>query len=618
MPAAVLVWAAVAVTLATMWAWIILVVAIFTAVVAMRRHAPTVALPAVVVLVGVVGTLVRRARATAHPITDEIGGIADTGLTLTTTPRVTDFGATAEASVAGLPGRVRVFGDERLLDHDRGTVLQAMAKVEESDRPSLSGVTVVLRGTVDVVKHPDDHVSRVRDGLRDATDGLPTGPDRLIPAMTLGDERGFSAADSDMMIDSGLAHLSAVSGANVAMITGAAVWAVAWAPPRWRVAVAVVTLAGFVAVVGTEPSVLRAVMTGVVGLLAVLAGRRGQAVPALMAGTIVLLVAFPDLALSAGFALSVAATAGLVLAAAPMTHRLLRVPWLARWPAPIVRALAVTLVAHVATLPILSLVIGRVSHVSVVANLAAAPAVAPVTILGTLAAMAALVGLSPVTWLVVHCAAPFAWWVYAVGQAASRVPGAAGEMGWAGLVIVVVVGAAALRWPAVAAGAIAMAVAAAGVVVTLGWHVPAAPPGWIAGACVIDGRVRVFPPDSPLYDAAPRPCRLSLPRSDGGGDGASGKELEVHGELDDVGGGTSQSRRGSDERKMGQNPEEAEVARVRWFVVADCGQRARGRIRTGDGVPVVCPERDGPQALYADGTVWRGTRPGAADDGKEP
>nr|WP_052753322.1 ComEC/Rec2 family competence protein [Corynebacterium xerosis] len=103
--------------------------------------------------------------------------------------------------------------------------------------------------------------------------------------------------------------------------------------------------------VGTEPSVLRALMTGIVGLLAVLLGRRGQALPALMAGTIVLIVAFPDLAVSIGFALSVAATAGLVLAAAPMTHRLLRIPGVARMPAPLVRAAAVALVARVRPRP---------------------------------------------------------------------------------------------------------------------------------------------------------------------------------------------------------------------------------------------------------------------------
>lgn len=641
-PAALLTWAATAMTLTTSTTvspgWLLLPVAVFTGVVAWRRGAPTVALPAVTVTVSVAATLIRRARAAAHPIAEGIrGGMGDMGggtdgaglvkqtvLTLTTTPKATDHGATAQASVAGLPGRVRVFGDERLLDHDRGTVLEAYARISASDRPSLSGVTASLRGTVDVVKHPDDHVSRVRDGLRDAAAGLPVGPDRLIPAMTLGDERGFGAADQKMMVDSGLAHLSAVSGANLALVMGAAVWALSWAPPRWRVVAAAVTLVAFVAVVGTEPSVLRALLTGTVGLLAVLLGRRGQAVPALMAGTIVLVVAFPDLAVSIGFALSVAATAGLVLAAAPMTHRLLRIPGVARLPAPLVRATAVALVAHIATVPVLALTLGEVSHISVVANLAAAPAVAPVTVAGTLAAVAALLGLGPVVTVLVWVAAPFAWWVQAVGHAAAGMPGAAGEMGLVGVVVFLVAAAAAVAWPSVAAAVTCVAMGATGVVIAFGWHIPAAPPGWVAGACVDDGRVLVVPAamrDDGHLRALPRHCRLALDGAAAEGNGGDVRaavtrgwgaattdawplaeeltvdELTVYATLDEA-----------EEWSSGATGQPGGVwagARPRWLVVADCGDRARDRIRTTDGIPVVCPARDGTHALYPDGAVWR-------------
>ena len=619
-PSALVVWATTAITLATSWAWLLLVVAVFIGAVAWRRQAPTVALPAVATIVAVAGTLIRRARAAVHPIADEIDAVARTRLTLTTTPKATDHGATAEATVAGLPGRVRVFGDERLLDHDRGTVFDAYASVSASDRPSLSGVTAAVRGTVDVVKHPDDHITRVRDGLRDAASGLPIGPDRLVPAMTLGDERGFGTADQDMMTASGLAHLTAVSGANVAMIVGAAVWLFAWAPPKGRVVVAAVTLAAFVAVVGTEPSVLRALVTGMVGLLAVVVGRRGQALPALLAGAIVLIVAFPDLSVSIGFALSVAATAGLVLAAAPMTHRLLRIPGVARLPAPLVRATAVALVAHIATVPVLALTLGEVSHVSVLANLAAAPAVGPVTILGTLAAVAALLGLGPVVAVLVHAAAPFAWWVYAVGTAAAGMPGASGEMGAAGALVFLALAAAAIAWPAVAAASTVVAMGAASVVIALGWHIPAAPPGWVAAACVVDGRVQVIDAaslDDAHLRALPRDCRLALEGRGAGkeGGGASGgsaakqveptngeptggeptgveptnAELAVHATLDDV--------EGLDDETSG--------AQTRWLVVEDCGDRARPRIRTAEGIPVVCPVRDGVHALYPDGEVWR-------------
>ncbi len=607
-PAALLLWAVTAATLASTAAgYVLLAVALAAAAIAAHKRWPTVAVPSVLAVAGVVGTRVRQWQAQAHELAAHAGERTTTTLTLTTTPRTTEFGATAEATVPGLPGRLRVFGDERLLAHDRGTMLEAVASVAESERPALSGLTASLRGTVRMVAAPDDRVARVREGLRDAASGLWPGPDRLVPAMTLGDERGFTAADQEMMVDSGLAHLSAVSGANVAIVTGAAVWAFSWAPPRWRVVVAAVALASFVAVVGTEPSVLRAMMTGSVGLLAVVAGRRGQAIPALSAGVTLLLLAFPDLSVSAGFMLSVAATAGLVLAAVPVTRRLLVVPWVRRWPAPIVRATAVALVAHVATVPVLALFIGEVSHVAVFANIAATPAVAPVTVLGTAAAVAALLGLGPVVAVLVHLAAPFAWWVYAVGYVAAGVPGAAGEIGIVGVTAMGVGVAVALRWPAIAAAIGVMAATAAVVAVGLGLHVPKAPEGWVLGACAIadgnvtadEGRgeadgdrapqVRIIRPGEEIPD---RRCRLALSREPGAGAGGPASESEgrVQGTLDEL----------ADDAAAATGPPS-------WFVVGDCGERARRSIRTPGGTPVVCPARDGPQALYPDGGVWRGS-----------
>lgn len=66
-------------------------------------------------------------------------------------------------------------------------------------------------------------------------------------------------------------------------------------------------------------------------------------------------------------------------------------------------------------------------------------------------------------------------------------------------------------------------------------------------------------------------------------------ELAVHATLDDVD--------GLDDETSG--------AQTRWLVVEDCGDRARPRIRTAGGIPVVCPMRDGVHALYPDGAVWR-------------
>ena len=70
-----------------------------------------------------------------------------------------------------------------------------------------------------------------------------------------------------------------------------------------------------------EPSVVRAAAMAVVVLVAIATGRPGGGVPALSVAVIVLLAVDPWLARDYGFALSVAATAGLLLLAGPLAGR---------------------------------------------------------------------------------------------------------------------------------------------------------------------------------------------------------------------------------------------------------------------------------------------------------
>ena len=118
--------------------------------------------------------------------------------------------------------------------------------------------------------------------------------------------------------------------------------------------------------------------------LAVLLGRQAQAVPALCATVLVLLVVDPFLARSYGFVLSVLATAALVLGVAPLTRRLER--WMPSWLA---LALAVPLAAQLACAPVLVLLDPSVSLYAVPANLLAAPALVSSTVLGVLGALCA-------------------------------------------------------------------------------------------------------------------------------------------------------------------------------------------------------------------------------------
>ena len=62
---------------------------------------------------------------------------------------------------------------------------------------------------------------RIRAGLRDAAAVLPDGPRGLLPGLVDGDVSGLDPQLAADFKTAGLSHLTAVSGTNVAIVTGA-------------------------------------------------------------------------------------------------------------------------------------------------------------------------------------------------------------------------------------------------------------------------------------------------------------------------------------------------------------------------------------------------------------
>ena len=208
----------------------------------------------------------------------------------------------------------------------------------------------------------------------------------VLTALVDGDVSEIDPIIDAQFKQTGLSHLMAVSGANVAIITGAGLWLARRTrmPFAAQIGFASFLLTAFVLIARPEPSVLRAAAMGVVTLIALASGRPRAAIPALAAAVIVLLFVAPSLATAAGFALSAVATAGIVIFAPPWTARLSRY-----MPKPLAMAVAVAASAGLATAPIIVTLYPMLNLVSIPANLLAAPVVAPATILGVIAAAAA-------------------------------------------------------------------------------------------------------------------------------------------------------------------------------------------------------------------------------------
>lgn len=262
-------------------------------------------------------------------------------------------------------------------------------------------------------------VADLREGLREAASGLPDSLRALTVGMTIGDIEGMPEIQREEMRIAGLTHLTAVSGAQFAILVVVVVRilrALRWSR-RLQAVVLVPAIVGFVSLVHPEPSVVRAAWMGVVVALALWWGRPGQALPALAVAVIGLLLVDPLLALSYGFALSVAATAGIVLWSGRLATVLARI-----MPDLLARALSVPIAAQVVCAPILVSFTAGLGSYSVLANLVALPFAALVTVLGLLAVV-----LHPVAppvgvmcaWAAGQAARPVAW----AAHTAATLPG---------------------------------------------------------------------------------------------------------------------------------------------------------------------------------------------------
>ncbi|UHJ54716.1 MULTISPECIES: ComEC/Rec2 family competence protein [Mycolicibacterium] len=392
-----------------------------------------------------------------HPIGRLYGDAATVEMVPTETPRVVGGGRLMfrgelrEVDRVAMSGRVLVFAPATFDQVGPGTPIRLRATVRRPDRKDLS--VAVLAASGQVSAEQASIVQRVAARIRSrfaeaARAALPADQAAMLPALVLGDTSTVTGTTIAQFRTAGLTHLTAVSGANVTIVCGALLLGAALIGPRAAVLVAGTGLVGFVIVVQPSASVLRAAVMGAVSLLAVLTHRRRQAVPALAASVIALMIAAPELAVDVGFALSVCATAGIVVLAPVWSGRLQ-----ARgWPRPVAAAVSVAVVAQLVTAPLVAGISGTVSVVAVAANLAVAGVVPPITVLGTAAAVCSTVWPAGAQ-LLIRFTGPELWWLLSVARWASALPAAAlpSPSGMAGVVSVALAGVALtvlwrLRW----------------------------------------------------------------------------------------------------------------------------------------------------------------------------
>lgn len=318
-----------------------------------------------------------------------------------------------------------------------GQKVRAEVTVAKNDRADLTAVVLRARGAPQITAEAGPlwrGSAMLRTSVTDRAAAL-LAPEEaaLLPGLLLGDTAAMDEQVRERFAIAGLTHLTAVSGTHFALVCAAAALLVSRLGPRPRAITIVAVTIGFVILVRPAPSVLRAATMGLIAVYALLSGRSRQALPALAAAVIVLLVAVPDWAIAPGFVMSVGATAALVLIAPTWADRLRGTGV----PGALAEAIAVAAAAQLAVLPMLATISGYVGVAAIPANIAAIPAVAPALLLGLAAAL-----LGP-WWplgadVAIRLAGPALWWIGAVARWAAGLPGAglAVPVGGVGVAIV--------------------------------------------------------------------------------------------------------------------------------------------------------------------------------------
>lgn len=320
----------------------------------------------------------------------------------------------------------------RVFPRDRGT------SFEPKDSPiafaTVPSPLACARVEQNAKNDPASWMERERSGIHRAIDRHLSGPRAaIVRAFATGDQSGIPRAIAADFQASGLSHLLAVSGLNLAIIAGLFVVllaAVFRRIPRIALGIGVARLSALPAIpfvlaytllVGASASAVRAAIMVLVLLVARIISRESDPISALALALLLMLAADPGAVADVSLELSFAAVLAL-LYLQPIVSRRLRLekaPRVLRWPLEIAAA---SFVAALATAPITAHHFQQLSLIGVFANVPAHPiasfVLVPLALLGGLAGLVSDAIAAPILWV----AGVAADGLMALAHAAARTP----------------------------------------------------------------------------------------------------------------------------------------------------------------------------------------------------
>ena len=334
------------------------------------------------------------------------------------------------------------------IDYLPGTVISANGILYSTSEKRVAGL-FVARGSISTI-HGAGTAGRfaglIRSQFRHIATKVGGASGELIPGLVLGDTSLETHEFTQTMVLSGLTHLTAVSGENFAIIAAFTMWCLQWifTSLRLRILISALLLFGFIILVRPSPSVLRATVMVAVLLFSRASGFKSSAIPALGLAVGLLILIDPFEAIDAGFALSVGATAGILTLSPPISSWLTERIHRKR----IAELLSIPISANIVCAPIAIAISGQFGFMSIPSNFLVEPVVAPITVVGFIAALLSPI-LPGISYILLLSQKPLAAEIVWVAKTFSRVPVLHLSKGFAGAgmgVLVTMLVWIAIRW----------------------------------------------------------------------------------------------------------------------------------------------------------------------------
>ena len=255
-------------------------------------------------------------------------------------------------------------------------------------------------------------INRLRTHLSNAImAAIPGDAGAFASGVMTGDRSGISLQTVVDLRLSSLAHLLAISGMNMAFLTGfcfalvryglALIPAVALRVNTKKVAavLALVVALFYLLLSGANVATTRAFLMVAVMLGAVLLDRRALTLRSVALSAVLLLLVEPESLTEPGFQLSYAATVALIAGFGPL-QRMMKARGVPGWLQPLVVLVMTSVIAGAATAPYAAATFNRFTDYGLMANLLTVPVMTLVMAAGAVAALLAPFGLAaPALWV---------------------------------------------------------------------------------------------------------------------------------------------------------------------------------------------------------------------------